>query len=133
MTFFIKMDASCYSHTKQALALPSPLADLTSEFGMGSGISPPLQTHPKMYSFKLTKQYQIRIEEPIKVYKLDRIYNNLSIRREQTKQIFSLHSAYASLLLNLPALFVITKSENLIMLPKKKQNDDLVPVSSIHC
>ena len=27
-------------------ALPSPMEDLTSEFEMGSGISPPLSTHP---------------------------------------------------------------------------------------
>lgn len=34
-----------FSH-QVSLALPSPQADLTAEFGMGSGISPPLSTHP---------------------------------------------------------------------------------------
>jgi hypothetical protein len=37
--------ASSYSPTLKS-AVPSPLAGLTSEFGMGSGISPPQSTQP---------------------------------------------------------------------------------------
>ena len=36
-----------FSH-QVSLALPSALKSLTSEFGMGSGISSSLMTHPKM-------------------------------------------------------------------------------------
>ena len=33
-------------------ALPSPLAGLTSEFGMGSGVAPPLKTPANLVSLK---------------------------------------------------------------------------------
>ncbi len=32
-------------------AIPSPLAGLTSEFGMGSGVPPPLETPAKLLKF----------------------------------------------------------------------------------
>jgi hypothetical protein len=42
------------SHTL-VRALPSPLAGLTSEFGMGSGVAPPLKTPAKLFKKRSTK------------------------------------------------------------------------------
>ena len=49
------------------------MEDLTSEFGMGSGISPPLSTHPIWYIFKssilVKSQNEIRKQNPKPVNK----------------------------------------------------------------
>ena len=67
MAFNIKNGCVLLFSHQVSLALPSPIEGLTSEFGMDSGVSPLLTTHPnwiylKNSSLSIAKQNKIEAD-----------------------------------------------------------------------